>query len=99
MNATITQETSAQRGASLVGSGTLVRRGVFSRDWPGLLAAIVFMPLFLFVFLLTAERRDETLAQWTRRNFGRPFLDEPNVASEPRPGDALTQSQPTKGNQ
>lgn len=60
-------------------SGRLVRRGVFSRDWPGLLAAIAFMPLFLFVFLLTAERRDETLAQWTLRNFGRPFLDEPNT--------------------
>ena len=26
-------------------------------------------------------------------------LGNPNVASEPRPGDALTQSQPTKGNQ
>ena len=72
----INTSATAQRA---VASGPLVRRCVFSRDWTGLMTAVAFLPLFLFVFLLTAERWDETLAQWTLRNFGRPFLDEPNA--------------------
>jgi len=84
MTTATTSTPANQEAAMVVGSGRLVRRGVFSRDWPGLLAAIAFMPLFLVVFLLTAERRDETLAQWTLRTFGRPFLDEPNIRHEPR---------------
>ena len=79
-NSTDTSAT-AQRA---VASGPLVRRGVFSRERTGWMTAVAFLPLFLFGCMLTAERWDETLAQWTLRNFGRPFLDEPNTGDEAR---------------
>ena len=59
-----------------------------------------------------AELDAESLTAWLKRDGGdnalaencvRILLGHPqiqaNVQSEPRPGDALTQSQPTKGNQ